>query len=167
MLTLKETSALLEILAEGKSLEAASLAFQRAFVRAEHFRVAAAVCVLLEEGLLPAKQRTTALFIIHDLYKAEAPGVHPFMPFLVGMLQSPPAQQELRERNLLCQLLSQSPGGPVTSSAKKTPAELDATWPATGGELLPLPNLVRQPARACAPRVRCRRSQGSTAAAVA
>jgi len=34
MLTLKETSALLEILAEGKSLEAASLAFQRAFVRA-------------------------------------------------------------------------------------------------------------------------------------
>ena len=87
MLNLKETTHLLEILSEGKSLESASLAFQKCFVRAEHFRVAAAVCIMLEDGLLPAKQRTTALFIIHDLYKSETAGVHPFLPFLVQLLQ--------------------------------------------------------------------------------
>ena len=54
MLTLKETSALLEILQAAATLEAAASAFQRAFVRAEHFRVAAAVCILIEDGLLPA-----------------------------------------------------------------------------------------------------------------
>ena len=62
MLTLKETAALLEILQTVQTLEAAALAFQRAFVRAEHFRVAAAVCVLIEDGLLPAAQRATALY---------------------------------------------------------------------------------------------------------
>ena len=73
---------------------------------ASHFRVAAAVCVMIEDCLLPAKQRATALFIIHDLYKADPPGVHPFMPFLVAMLQQPTIDLALHERNLLCQLLS-------------------------------------------------------------
>ena len=44
MLSLKETAALLEILSEqraGVALESKSASFQRAFVRAEHFRVAA------------------------------------------------------------------------------------------------------------------------------
>ena len=56
MLTLRETAALLEILQAASTLEAAALAFQRAFVRAEHFRVAAAVSILIEDGLLPVQQ---------------------------------------------------------------------------------------------------------------
>ena len=68
MLTLRESQTLLEILqTSGTTLEAAAIAFQRAFVRAEHFRVAAALCVLIEDGLLPRPQRPVALFIIHDL----------------------------------------------------------------------------------------------------
>ena len=45
MLSAKETAALIEILARsGDSLEASSNAFMRAFVRSDHFRVAAAMC---------------------------------------------------------------------------------------------------------------------------
>ena len=53
MLSVREVTALLEILQSAQSLEAAAAAFQRAFVRAEHFRVAQALCVLIEDGLLP------------------------------------------------------------------------------------------------------------------
>lgn len=142
MLTHRECVQLLEILQlAAQSLEQATSAFQRAFVRAEHFRVAAALCVLIEDGLLPAKQRPTALFIIHDLYKSDLPGVHPFMPFLVGLLQSPPIALAAHERNLLCQLLTQAPGAAQAPCAKMTTAELEAVW-TTGGEELPLPNLL-------------------------
>ena len=140
MLSVKETQSLIEILASGSTLETAAAAFQRAFVRSEHFRIAAALAVLIEDGLLPQHQRTVALFIIHDLYKSELPGIHPFYPFLVGLLGSSSVELlELHERNLLCQLLT-----PASSQApaKKTAAELEAAWP-TGGETLPLPNLVR------------------------
>ena len=141
MLTLKETAALLEILQTVQTLEAAALAFQRAFVRAEHFRVAAAVCVLIEDGLLPAAQRATALYIIYDLYRNDGPGVHPFMPFLVALLHDPASfDLQQHERNLLCQLLNQAPGD-AAPARKKTPAELEAMWPA-GGEQLPAPNLA-------------------------
>ena len=68
MLTQKEAAALIDILAEGKSLELAAASFQRAFVRADHFRVVAALCMMLEDNLLPAKERSTALYIVHDLY---------------------------------------------------------------------------------------------------
>ena len=142
MLTTKEVSVLVGLLTEAvsTSLEAAASSFQRAFVRADHFRVAAAICVMLEDNLLPAKQRATALYIIHDLYKSEAPGVHPYLPFLVSLLLSPPSELPLHERNLLCQLLSQPPGKDI---GKKSPAELEGLWPA-GGAQLPLPsNLVR------------------------
>ena len=143
MLSVREVSALLEILQAAQSLDAAAAAFQRAFVRADHFRVSASMCILIEDGLLPLKQRTAALFIIHDLYKADPPGVHPFMPFLVGLLQGPPVELELHERNLLCQLLSQGPSATQgrEACAKKTLAELEAAWPA-GGEQLPMPNLA-------------------------
>jgi hypothetical protein len=148
MLTLRESQTLLEILqTTGLTLEAAAVAFQRAFVRAEHFRVAAALCALIEDGLLPRTQRPVALFIIHDLYKSETSGVHPFCPFLVGLLQSPPVELELHERNLLCQLLTPAS---AQAPAKKTPAELEAAWP-RGGEELPLPSLVRRARRGAGP----------------
>ena len=137
MLLVKEVAALVDILEQSATLEVAAAAFQRAFLRSEHFRVAAAVCVLIEDDLLPAQQRCTALFIVHDLYKSDPPGVHPFIPFLIGLLQSGHALP-LHEHNLLCQLLT--PNGTQPHS-KKTPAELEAAW-LTGGERLPFPNLV-------------------------
>ena len=59
MLSVREVTALLEILQNSsQTLESAASAFQRAFIKAEHFRVAAALCILIEDGLLPAtKQR--------------------------------------------------------------------------------------------------------------
>jgi len=140
MLTVKETAQLVDILQAGGTLEAAAGAFQRAFVRADHFRVAAAICMMLEDNLLPAKQRATALFVLQDLYKSEAPGVHPFLPFLVSLLHSPPSELQLHERNLLCQLLAQPPSQ-KDALGKKTPAELEVLWPA-GSEPLPPPNLA-------------------------
>lgn len=144
MLTQKEVAALVEILAAGYSLEAAAAAFQRAFVRADHFRVAAAICMMLEDNLLPAKEVSTALYIVHDLYKSEAPVVHPFLSFLVQLLQpSSPCALQLHERNLLCLLLAQPPDKDV---GKKTPAQLETMW--RDGEQQPLPNLVRAGRRA-------------------
>ena len=144
MLTQKEVAALVEILAAGYSLEAAAAAFQRAFVRADHFRVAAAICMMLEDNLLPAKEVSTALYIVHDLYKSEAPVVHPFLSFLVQLLQhSSPCALQLHERNLLCLLLAQPPDKDV---GKKTPAQLETMW--RDGEQPPLPNLVRAGRRA-------------------
>ena len=142
MLSVREVTALLEILQNSsQTLESAASAFQRAFIKAEHFRVAAAVCILIEDGLLPAtKQRATALFIIHDLYRGDPPAVHPFYPFLCNLLTpTPPVELEAHERNLLCQLLGQPPGAAQAPSAKKTVAELEEGW---RGEVLPLPNLA-------------------------
>uniref|UniRef100_A0A7S3FGD3 CCR4-NOT transcription complex subunit 11 n=1 Tax=Haptolina ericina TaxID=156174 RepID=A0A7S3FGD3_9EUKA len=143
MLTQKETVALLEILGnEDKSLETAAGAFQRAFVRADHFRVAAAMCIMFDDNLMPSMHRCVALFIIYELYKNEPPGVHPFMPFLVDMAQvlhDAGDSSSLHERNLLCMLLSAS-GAKEVSAAKKTPAELVAMWK-PGAEQLPLPPL--------------------------
>jgi len=139
MLTQKEVAALIDILATGSSLEVAAAAFQRAFVRADHFRVAAAVCMMLEDNLLPVKERATALYIVHDLYKSEAPAAQPFLPFLVQLLQpSSPCELHLHERNLLCLLLAQPPDKDV---GKKTPAQLEGMW--VNGEEQALPNLVQ------------------------
>jgi len=142
MLTVKETAALLEILGnEDKSLETAAGAFQRAFVRADHFRVAAAMCIMIDDNLMPSMHRCVALFIIYELYKNEAPGVHPFVPFLVDMTQSlhdAGDSTPLHERNVLCMLLS--PTG-AKDLPKKTPAELVAIWK-PGSEQLPLPPLT-------------------------
>ena len=152
MLSAKETAALIEILARsGDSLEASSNAFMRAFVRSDHFRVAAAMCIMLEDDLMPASHRLTALYIIHDLYKNESAAVHPFTPFLVAMVEAaaapPPEGDEPRvaERNLLSSLLSKGAtaggGGSATDVPKMSPAELAALWKAGAAEL-PLPDLA-------------------------
>mmetsp|Transcript_56267 Transcript_56267/g.122465 ORF Transcript_56267/g.122465 Transcript_56267/m.122465 type:complete len:372 (-) Transcript_56267:4-1119(-) len=142
MLTQKETLALLEILAhEDKSFETTAAAFQRAFVRADHFRIASAMCIMLDDGLMAHRHCLSALYIIHDLYKNEPPGVHPFMPFLVGTLDSiQHAEDEARllQRYLLCQLLAQTPSKDLP---KLSPAELADSW-SSESDLLPLPNLA-------------------------
>mmetsp|Transcript_24005 Transcript_24005/g.55703 ORF Transcript_24005/g.55703 Transcript_24005/m.55703 type:complete len:201 (-) Transcript_24005:905-1507(-) len=144
MLTQKETFSLLEILShDERSLEVAAAAFQRTFVRADHFRVAAAMCIMLDDNMMLPRYCIAALYIIHDLYKNEPPNAHPFMPFLVGTLQGlaqSPSEQEqrLNQRNILCMLLATPQPKDLQ---KKTSAELSAAWK-PGGEALPLPNLA-------------------------
>ena len=148
MLNKREATTLLEILGnEDKPLETVAAAFQRAFVRADHFRVAAAICVMLDDNLMLQRHRVAALYIIQDLYKDSLPGVHPFMPFLVTMLTAlkdiqldDQPEHRLFSRNLLCLLLAQPPAKDLS---KRTPAELMAAWQ-SGEEVPQLPNLVRR-----------------------
>ena len=135
MLTQKESAQLLEILSAAP-FEAAAGTFQRTFVRADHFRVAAALCLMLDDDVLRPQHRLTAMYVIHDLYKNELPSMHPFMPFLVNTLQQLPQtdakEAQPAERKLLCLLLVQPPSKDLP---KKAPAELSSFGPA------PLPNL--------------------------
>ena len=118
MLTQKESVQLLEILSAAP-FEAAAGTFQRTFVRADHFRVAAALCLMLDDDVLRPHHRLTAMYVIHDLYKNELPSVHPFMPFLVNTLQQSPQtdakEAQPAERKLLCLLLAQPPSSSVRS----------------------------------------------------
>ena len=141
MLTLKESAAILEILssASEKPLENAATSFQRAFVREKHFRVASAMCIMLQDDMLPSKHRLIMLFIIHDLYKGEPPSQHPFLPFFASMVQERSADQHAIERQLLCLLLAQAPPKDLP---KKTPDEfIESCEP--GSEIVPPPSLVR------------------------
>lgn len=148
MLSQKEGASLLEILAqEDKGFEAASAAFQRAFQHADHFRVASAMCVLLEDGMLPSRHSLAALYIVHQLYKDAAPGVHPFMPFLVSRYSELAAAEgseleaSVHQRNLLALLLA-APAVPLPKDlCKKSPVELCAAWRA-GSEAPPAPNVA-------------------------
>jgi len=138
MLTQKETSLLLEILSAAP-FEAAASTFQRTFVRADHFRVAAALCLMLDDEVLRPQHRLTAFYVIHDLYKdlQDKPGAHPFMPFLVATLQrsqeAGDSEGQSAERKLLCLLLTQPPSKDLP---KKAPAELSSLGP------VPVPNLA-------------------------
>lgn len=135
MLTQKESSQLLEIL-NAVPFEAAAGIFQRTFVRADHFRVAAALCLMLDDNVLQLQHRLTAMYVIHDLYKNELPSVHPFMPFLVNTLQRIDAndkESQSAERKLLGLLLAQPPSKDLP---KKSPAELSIVT------AVPVPNLA-------------------------
>ena len=136
MLTQKESSQLLEILS-AVPFEVAAGTFQRTFVRADHFRVAAALCLMLDDDVLRPHHRLTAMYVIHDVYKNELPSVHPFMPFLVNTLQqsqqTDAKEAQPAERKLLCLLLAQPPSKDLP---KKAPSELSSLGPA------PLPNLL-------------------------
>lgn len=147
MLTQHEAAALLTVLsAETEPLESAAAAFGRAFARADCFRVGAALCMLLEDGMLPPRHTLAALYILHSLYKSEAPGVHPFMPFLVGRCAATHAssgsggegEASAHERHLLCALLSATPPRELP---QRSPAELCAAWGAGAVPPPPLPDL--------------------------
>lgn len=139
MISSAELTALLELLKdEDKPLEAVGAAFAKAFPRADHFRLACAMCTLLVDGLitLPA-QRLASLFVLHDLYRAEPLGSQPFLPFLVEQLGRANDGPGVRvEHNLLCLLLAEPPNKDVS---KRSALEIRASLGA--GEPLPAPNL--------------------------
>jgi hypothetical protein len=81
-----------------RPLEAAAALFQRTFAKADHFRAATALCLLIQDRAISLPQRMFALFILFDLYKSEVPGNNPFLPvFLeeVCMLATPTSAHQL------------------------------------------------------------------------
>mmetsp|Transcript_19395 Transcript_19395/g.50039 ORF Transcript_19395/g.50039 Transcript_19395/m.50039 type:complete len:434 (-) Transcript_19395:136-1437(-) len=135
----KELTALLEVLKEDeKPFEVVSQAFQRAFGRSDHFRIACALCAMLTDGLITAPaQRLVALFLLYDLYRGEPAATHPFLEFLAEQLtraQSGPGSRV--EHNLLCLLLADPPNKDLS---KRSALEIRATLGA--GEPLPPPDL--------------------------
>ena len=124
-------------------MEAAAAAFQRTFVRADHFRVASAMIIMIDDDLMQPRQCLAALFIVYDLYRNEPAGMHPFMPFLVNMLQGLQGQHSeasFHQRNLLSLLLTSQPA--AKDMQKKSPSALVGMWK-LGDEAPQLPNLVR------------------------
>lgn len=139
MISSAELTVLLGVLKdEDKPLEAVGAAFAKAFPRADHFRLACAMCALLVDGLITLPtQRLAALFVLHDLYRAEPLASQPFLPFLVeqlGRAQEGPSARV--EHNLLCLLLADPPNKDMP---KRSALEIRASLAA--GEPLPVPNL--------------------------
>lgn len=97
-------------------LDNISQSFQKAFPKADHFRAACAVCMLLEDNLLTAAQRIAAFYVLCDLYRQEPLGVNPFVPVFVQSLEhrSSPA-----EKQFLVDLISSAPAS--RESAAHTP----------------------------------------------
>jgi hypothetical protein len=89
-----------------RPLEAAAALFQRTFAKADHFRVATALCLLIQDRAISLPQRMLALFILFDLYKSEVPGNNPFLPvFLEEVCSMLPSLEFAHEPNPMQQKL--------------------------------------------------------------
>merc|ERR1712137_690820 len=127
MLSAKDLTTLTDILKdEDKSLEVTAASIHKSFVRADHFRVACTLCILLDDNMMSSAQRLSSLFILHDLYRNEQPVMHPFFSFLIDRLISiQDTTTEVAERALLCMIL----GGTIKDWPKKSPLELERLLP--------------------------------------
>lgn len=98
--------------------------------------------IMIDDDLMQPRQCLAALFIVYDLYRNEPAGMHPFMPFLVNMLQGLQGQHSeasFHQRNLLSLLLTSQPA--AKDMQKKSPSALVGMWK-LGDEAPQLPNLV-------------------------
>ena len=137
-LSQKDLGALLDLLSnDTRPIEAVGALFLRTFAKADHFRMATALCLLIQDGVLNLSQRILAFFILFDLYKAprpapcaspralpqrltrsaralqaEAPGTNPFLPVLLEQIGRPGLDS--CERHFLLPLVSpRSPPRPA------------------------------------------------------
>lgn len=106
MLSAKELGNLLNVLGEeDKPLEYISSQFHKTFAKAEQFKVACCLYLLLQDNLLPKlANRIAAFWILFDSYKGEPIASNPFLPIIVDTLQQKESL-EAPERNFLMQLL--------------------------------------------------------------
>lgn len=98
-----------------RPLENAATNLTRTFPKGSHFKVGCAICVLLQDNLLTQAQRLVAFSTLCDLYRNEANGTNPFLPFflealekgsdacekrfLVHLLLSPPSNREFQRKS--------------------------------------------------------------------
>eukprot|EP01102_Stenamoeba_stenopodia_P000568 TRINITY_DN10558_c0_g1_i1.p1 TRINITY_DN10558_c0_g1~~TRINITY_DN10558_c0_g1_i1.p1 ORF type:complete len:426 (-),score=87.84 TRINITY_DN10558_c0_g1_i1:34-1311(-) len=124
VLSVKELTSLLGALGdEAKAFETTSAAFLRTFAKAEQFRIACGMQILLQhETGLTATQRLAAFYILFDLYRSEPLYLNPFFPmFLEAISSNKPVSVE---KLFVLQLLSH----PTKDVFKKTPKELIASF---------------------------------------
>jgi len=117
-LSQKDLQSLLSLLSDSsRSIEAVGALFHRTFAKADHFRVATALCLLIQDRAISLSERFFAFFILFDLYKAEAPGTNPFLPIFIDEVKK---DLESCERSFLLHLLAYPP----KDFPKKSPLEL-------------------------------------------
>ena len=100
---------------DGRPLENAASTLTRAFPKGSYFKVGCAICILLQDNILTQAQRLVALSTLCDLYRNEASGTNPFLPFflealekgsepcekrfLVHLMCSPPSNREFQRKS--------------------------------------------------------------------
>lgn len=116
-LSKKDLGALVALLSDDtKPIESVGALFHRTFAKADHFRVATALCLLIQERAIELTQRLFAFYILFDLYKSESPGTNPFLPVFLEQVK-----RDLSpcERHFVLQLLCYPPKDLPKKSARE------------------------------------------------
>jgi hypothetical protein len=107
LLVQRELEALLLILDESDATpDAITASFNRTFTKSDHFKVCCVISIMLVDRLLTRAQRIVAFSILCELYRNEANGTNPFLPFFLDALEN---GSDPCERQYLVHLLSSPP----------------------------------------------------------
>mmetsp|Transcript_51498 Transcript_51498/g.129200 ORF Transcript_51498/g.129200 Transcript_51498/m.129200 type:complete len:457 (+) Transcript_51498:68-1438(+) len=95
LLTAEELDLLMRLLSESKiPLEAFAAQFSRTFAKADHFKIASGIYILLSHAdLLTPTQRLVGLYLVFSLYESngQVARMNPFFPLFLHFLRSSPA----------------------------------------------------------------------------
>eukprot|EP01127_Copromyxa_protea_P016610 TRINITY_DN495_c0_g1_i1.p1 TRINITY_DN495_c0_g1~~TRINITY_DN495_c0_g1_i1.p1 ORF type:complete len:269 (+),score=27.46 TRINITY_DN495_c0_g1_i1:37-843(+) len=88
MISASNLAALLAILEDTEqSLDQTTKTFCKAVPKADRFKTACTMCMMIKEELLPCEPKLSALFLLYDLYKGEPFTTNPFLPVFLTILQ--------------------------------------------------------------------------------
>ncbi|EKX52614.1 hypothetical protein GUITHDRAFT_84642 [Guillardia theta CCMP2712] len=134
IITQKDLNSLLSLFSDDtKAIESVAQLFHRTFAKTDHFRVATALSLLIQERAISLTQRFFAFFILFDLYKSEAPGTNPFLPIFLDELQK---DLQMCERKFLLNLLCYPPKDLPKKSPKEIIEQSDALTLGTEPDLI-------------------------------
>ncbi|CAM9724495.1 unnamed protein product [Ectocarpus sp. 4 AP-2014] len=137
MLDSQELTPLLQLLNdEDDILENVAQKFHRTFTRNDHFKVGCALCILLCDNLLTRTQRVVSFSILCDLYRNDANGTNPFLPFFLEAIEK---GTDHVERQYLVHLLCSPPTN--RNSARKNALQVIAEYEGTPAEAVEVPDL--------------------------
>ncbi|CAM9440327.1 unnamed protein product [Ectocarpus sp. 6 AP-2014] len=137
MLDSQELTPLLQLLNdEDDILENVAQKFHRTFTRNDHFKVGCALCILLCDNLLTRTQRVVSFSILCDLYRNDANGTNPFLPFFLEAIEK---GTDPVERQYLVHLLCSPPTN--RNSARKNALQVIAEYEGTPAEAVEVPDL--------------------------
>mmetsp|Transcript_59843 Transcript_59843/g.81852 ORF Transcript_59843/g.81852 Transcript_59843/m.81852 type:complete len:437 (-) Transcript_59843:517-1827(-) len=138
-------------------LESVASDFHRTFTRNDYFKLGCAICILLLDQLLTRSQRLVAFSILCELYRNEANGTNPFLPFFLEALEhgSDPCEKQFL-KDLLCHTPS------YRESVRKSARVLIDDFEEKGESSVEVPDLsaLRQLYQERTPPVPCIRAAG-------